>query len=179
MGMVPSLCDCVSEKPSFDSPACCSSGTKTRLYCGHENAYKGAKHARHSRKSNTMSCGKGITVICDKNSCVQGKYKPSGGITAHMRLADAAGIIKPTIGGSIKPDGEIALRSRSVNIDSIGQVDAAGTKRGDWAAAKMKSCDLYTVKEFKAKSSQCGSRGTREYVDNAANRKMGRVGKHY
>jgi len=102
--------------------------------------------------------------------------------------------------------GDISLRSESVNRPNLGDCDAKGTALGDWASMKMALGEVESVKEYKmatrsstkakaeprstrsstatstvasTASSQRGARGSRTYVDNAANRKAGRVGKAY
>ncbi len=64
-------------------------------------------------------------------SCVVGGYKPHAGKTAHERLAQASGI-DPTraVGGSIKEDGRVELRSESLNNTNLGACDASGTLPG-------------------------------------------------
>ena len=193
------------------------------------------------------------TVVCDGERCVIGNYKPlpSKGMTAHLRLAKAAGMENPKVAGSIKgkadPErgqrrGDISLRSESVNRSTLRTCDAVNTPLGDWAQMKMALGEVESVKEYrmttrsstKAKvdhptahstssssnrqsgrpastgrtasstsssaaistssrtasrtasstssrtaSSQQGARGTRSYVDNAANRKAMRVGIAY
>lgn len=59
---------------------------------------------------------KGQTVVCNlSGTCVKGAYKPVGDKSAHQRLAKAAGMSKPAIGASIKPNGTVGLRSESIN----------------------------------------------------------------
>ena len=92
------------------------------------------------------------TVVCDGEKCVIGNYKPTKDGTAHERLAKAAGMDKPKVAGSIKPDGRVALRSESINRTNGLGCDAAGTKLGQWAEMKMALGDVEGVKEYKRKS---------------------------
>ena len=63
-----------------------------------------------------------------------GAYKPYAGKTAHERLAKASGIdTRAAVGGSIKEDGRVALRSESLNARNLGQCDATGTLVGRMA----------------------------------------------
>mgnify|MGYP003686238489 FL=1 len=97
------------------------------------------------------------TFVCDGQVCVMGKYKPTNAGTAHQRLAKAAGMSKPLVGGSVKADGTIALRSESINAyDSKGRHvesrrDASGTVLGEWARMKIALGDIETTKTYKEK----------------------------
>jgi hypothetical protein len=70
-------------------------------------------------------------LIPNTHSCVVGAYKPHAGKTAHGRLAKASGIDpKWAVGGSIKGDGRVELRSESLNRTNLGKCDATGTQAG-------------------------------------------------
>ena len=92
---------------------------------------------------------RGKTIVCDDNKCVQGRFNPSGGASAHQRLAAAAGIT-PKYGAYTTSTGDVGLRSESINVTNFGTKDLSGTSAGRWVTAQITSGNVYSVKEFKA-----------------------------
>jgi hypothetical protein len=77
--------------------------------------------------------------------CVVGNFKPMGTGTAHQRLVKASGIDPHgAVGGSIKPDGTVALNSESINKKNYGKCDASGTKRGEEARRRIENGEYKT-----------------------------------
>ena len=92
---------------------------------------------------------RGKTVVCDNQTCVYGNYNVSNGMSAHMRLASAAGIT-PTYGAYID-SGRIGLRSESINVTNFGHKDLSGTSAGNWVSNQINSGNLQSVKQYKGK----------------------------
>lgn len=96
---------------------------------------------------------RGKTFVCDKEKCVVGNFKPMGSGTAHERLARASGIDPAeAVGGSIKPDGRIELRSESINRNRTGDCDASGTAEGEQARERIAAGDYQTRGRSRSKS---------------------------
>lgn len=77
-------------------------------------------------------------------------FKPLKSGTAHQRLAKSAGIdAKKAIGGSIKTDGKIELRSESLNVRKVGDCDATGTDAGENARRRIAKGEFVTRKQLK------------------------------
>ena len=91
----------------------------------------------------------GYTVVCDNKTCVKGQYNPTNAASAHMRLASAAGIT-PMYGGSMKSNGDIGLRSESINNTHYGRCDLAGTSAGAYVASQIRSGNVQSVRQYKS-----------------------------
>ncbi len=94
---------------------------------------------------------RGKTVVCDRSfTCVYGSYNPSNGQSAHMRLASAAGI-SPAFGASYT-NGNVGLRSESINNTNYGRCDLAGTSAGNRVEAQIRSGNMYSVNQYKSRN---------------------------
>lgn len=90
--------------------------------------------------------------------CFLANLRPLANQTAHGRLVDKLekqGIIDPEndmlVGGSIKKDGTIALKSETLNRKTVGLCDATGTDLGDAVAAQLSKLELITPVEARGR----------------------------
>lgn len=89
----------------------------------------------------------GMTCVCDPSDpahphrpCVCGSFEPTQNQTAHQQLVDAADLSgNDLVGGSIKSNATVGLRSETLNRTSVGQCDAAGTCAGKWAERELRN----------------------------------------
>jgi hypothetical protein len=99
-----------------------------------------AQRKKSNRKMSTF------TYDPASDTVITGKYHPTGGKTAHEKLVNLTLATDGMIGGSIKADGTISLKSETLNPGSVGKCDAAGTDVGNKAIAAVKDPSMYMTK---------------------------------
>lgn len=121
------------------------------------DAYYGSDGRRASiQHGKKVVSGRGYTYVFDEENdrLALGEYKPGpNGHTAHQRLAHRAKIDRANaVGGSVKPDGSMEHRSRSINETNYGVTDMSGTYQARRSEAKFKAGDYDMVHTKRSKS---------------------------